>query len=69
VNAPDLSDRLADIRAEFAERGITPTPLAVIAHAFDAGFDETTAVALAEMIRQQECPPGAQGQLGSKPWQ
>jgi len=22
-----------------------------------------------EMIRQQECPPGAQGQLGSKPWQ
>ena len=33
-----------DIRAEFAELGITPTPLAVIAHAFDAGLDETTAV-------------------------
>ena len=45
MNAPDLSDRLADLRAEFAERGITPTPLAVIAHAFDAGLDETTTVA------------------------
>ena len=42
MNAPDLSDRLADIRPEFADFGITPTPLSVIAHAFDAGLDETT---------------------------
>jgi len=65
VNAPDLSDRLADILAEFAEREITPTPLSVIAHAFDAGLDETAAVALAEMIQQQnKIRRGAQGQLG-----
>ena len=65
MNVPHLSDRLADIRPEFAELGITPTPLAVIAHAFDAGLDETTVVAR----RDDPGPPRAQGQPGSEPWQ
>ena len=65
MNAPDLSDCFADILAEFAEREITPTPLSDIAHAFDAGIDETTAVAR----RDDPTTRMPAGQLGSKPWQ
>ena len=68
MNAPDLSDRLADIRAEFAERGLNADSACGHRPMRSTPASTRPPPSRTEMIRQQECTPGA-GQLGSKSWQ
>jgi hypothetical protein len=54
VTAPDLAGRLFDMLDDFAEHGITPTPLHAVVYAIDHGLGEDDAAALADMIRQRQ---------------
>lgn len=47
-------EMLDAILLEFSERGITPTPLAVLSHCLDVGIPEAVAVRLAGLVDSEE---------------